>query len=276
MGNNLTCNCWSNQESTKDYKEIEVPNNNPTSIENFIIDSKNNEINENKKEIATKKTISAKVLKMKEEEEKKQQRGANVSQKEGLLNIYSPQANNKDYKKSSKRVLNYLDEKQNNKFINILVLGDTCGGKTSLIYKLTSNIFETYHIPTIKVEIIEHKYAFNGNTYNLNFIDTCGLAEYRSESEELYTSNNIDVILLIVDLSDNKNFEYMKELIKSIITKHKKIIVLGNKFDLLGKNKENRERIVTYASSKTLKYFDVSAKTGNNLLKVVKACVGIE
>ena len=278
MGNYSNCNCCSGQGVSNDFKEIEVPNNNPQSVENLIISTLQNEIVEDKKEFKSKITVSSKVLKMKEEEEekKKQQRGANVSQKESILNIYSPQTNDNDYRKSSQRVLNFLEDKQKNQCINILILGDTCAGKTSLIYKFTSNIFETYYIPTIKVEVVEHNYKFNNNTYHINFIDTCGLSEYKSESEELYTSKNIDVILFVVDLTESKSFDYMKNLIDSKILKNKKIFVLGNKFDLLSKNKEIREKTITYTNSKTLKYFDISAKTGNNLLKVVKACVDIE
>lgn len=278
MGNYSSCNCWSGQSINNDFKEIEVPNNNPQSVENLVINTLQYEILEDKKEVKSKMTISSKLLKTKEEEEekKKQQRGTNVSQKESISNIYSPQANENDYKKSSQRVLNFLDDKENNKSINILILGDTCVGKTSLIYKFTSNIFETYHIPTIKVEVVEHNYKFNNNTYYFNFIDTCGLSEYKSESEELYASKNIDIIFFIVDLTENKSFDYMRNLIESKILKNKKIFVLGNKFDLLSKNKEIREKLVAYTASKTLKYFDISAKTGNNLLKVVKACVDIE
>lgn len=195
----------------------------------------------------------------------------------------------KNYRQSSKKVIKCLEDASNFsqidnsiKSINLLLMGDSDVGKSCLIYKIQKGIFETYHIPTIKVEIFDSLYTYSINENKkksifLNFIDTVGMQEYENKSDELLQSSKIDLVLFIYDISNISSFKFIKEFRSYFINK-KKIIVIGNKIDLIrGINNEKKESIfkIVHDFFDELKfekenYLEISVKTGYNINLLMK------
>lgn len=193
-----------------------------------------------------------------------------------------------NYRQSSKKVIKCLEDAFNfsqidnsNKSINLLLMGDSDVGKTCFIYKIQKGMFETYHIPTIKVEIFDSLYTYSINENKkksvfLNFIDTCGMQEYENKSDELLQSSKIDLVLFIYDISNISSFKFIKEFRSNFI--HKKIIVIGNKIDLIrGINNEKRNSIFKIVNDffdelkfEKENYFEISVKTGYNIYPLMK------
>ncbi len=289
MGNTLNCSCWSNKEF--ENKDISVPERfdenyvNPESQENLKVKAKiikteeltkitNSQVLNQVEEKKIIRTLSSKLNQMKEikdEEDKKKLRGAKVSQKEEKL---SPVINTTAYKKSSQKILRVLEEKEKSvkkkDFLTILLLGDPSVGKTCFIEKIVNNKFENYHIPTIKVELIEHKIETKNGRVMINFIDTCGLAEYKNDLEDLFKSNDINIVFFLIDLSDMKSFNYINEVMPYL--KNKSVYVLGNKLDLMNKQVK-RDSISTFCSNNSFKYYEFSTKTGMHLTKILKEII---
>lgn len=60
--------------------------------------------------------------------------------------------------------------------LNLVVLGNTCVGKTSLLEKLTTGIFNPYHDLTLGIKV----YTFIHNDKTINFHDTAGMEKYHA------------------------------------------------------------------------------------------------
>lgn len=163
----------------------------------------------------------------------------------------------------------------------LTLLGESGVGKTSLIYKICFNKFDLYHIPTIKAEQVMYETKHEGANYQVNLIDTCGLSEYKSNIDELIL--NVDFLVYIVDLTNSRSFSYVKMLLEESRLKSNgkansdciQRIILGNKVDLAARNKELKESVREYAHSAHIPYFDVSAKTNFNLVKLMKHCLEV-
>lgn len=165
---------------------------------------------------------------------------------------------------------------------SLLFLGESGVGKTSIIYKICYNQFDFYHIPTINAERILYNTKHESAAYQVNFIDTCGLPEYKSELDEL--TLNSDFLVYIIDLTDQRSFTYVKNLILSELEnqsdklKSKNYlgkIILGNKFDLAGRNKELKATVKEFAERQKISYFEVSAQNNLNLVKFIKQCLEV-
>jgi len=116
-----------------------------------------------------------------------------------------------------------------NQIYNICLLGASGVGKTSLVNRLTKNIFINTS-PT--VGCIYYPYCVDN--IRLDFWDTGGEERYDSISKQYY--RNADIILLLFDFTSissiNKMFYYINELNEN---KHGNywIIIIGNKTDLI-------------------------------------------
>lgn len=162
--------------------------------------------------------------------------------------------------------------------VSVLLLGSSGVGKTSIIFKIVYNQFDLYHIPSINAEKIEYDIKHNNRMYHVSFIDTCGLAEYKSELDEL--SLNCDFLVYAVDLTDNSSFTYVKDLIMAdqenqgvFKRNHLQRIILGNKSDIAGRSKSLKTLVKEFADNKGIAYHEVSAKNNLNLMKILKECL---
>lgn len=182
-------------------------------------------------------------------------------------------------RKSSQNSCEQVNQRNQVKPIKIYLtlLGESGVGKTSFIYKACYNQFDLYHIPTINPEQVMYETKYEGSNYQVQLIDTCGVAEYRSNLDELVL--NADFLIYMVDLTNSRSFKYVKKLLDE--NKYKtgsdclQKIILGNKADIAGRYKELKESVREYAKSAQIPYFEVSAKTNCNFAKFIKHCLEV-
>lgn len=218
------------------------------------------------------------------EEEKKPVFASIVNPKVIERFIKSPSASGRQTPRSSRKnshISERIDQIKKQKLIEpykpcITFFGESGVGKTSFIYKICYNQFDLYHIPTISTEQIVYDTKHEGASYQVNFIDTCGLPEYKSELDELTLS--ADFLIYVVDLTDSRSFLYVKKLLDNQSTGKVKTdclerIILGNKIDLASRCKGLKESVKLYAEASQIPFFEVSAKTNFNLVKFMKHCL---
>ena len=137
---------------------------------------------------------------------------------------------------------------------NFAFLGDSGVGKTSIFRKMSTNNFSENTIMTIGTDKRTFDYTdidveIGGNkvkkSFEISLFDTAGQERYRSLTKNYI--NGADGIILIYDITKRKTFEHIETWLKSIIdifsdwkNSNYLIILLGNKFDLIGQ-KEERE-----------------------------------
>ena len=149
------------------------------------------------------------------------------------------------------------------KKFNIIVLGESRVGKTSLVSTLNNKPFEEVGLLTAGIDFHMAEKEFEGQNYKFKIFDTAGQERYKSISKS--SIKLADGIILVYSVVEKETFDKINEWIESIKeevnTSQKAIILVGNKIDI-----ENRvitsEEGENFAINNKFKYFETSAKTG--------------
>ena len=166
------------------------------------------------------------------------------------------------------------DFEENERRINIMILGNSKVGKTCFILRYTDNIFQEVYLSTIGIDFKTKTETVNNKQYKIYLYDTTGQEKYKSIA--LNIIKNAQGIILMYDITDRKSFESIPDWIKSV--KDAKgsnfpMILLGNKLDKedvrVIKEKEGKELADEYK----IKFFETSNKTGTNIQEAGKALV---
>ena len=166
------------------------------------------------------------------------------------------------------------DFEENERRINLMILGNSKVGKTCFILRYTDNIFQEVYLSTIGIDFKTKTETVNNKQYKIYLYDTTGQEKYKSIA--LNIIKNAQGIILMYDITDRESFESIPEWIKSI--KDAKgsnfpMILLGNKLDKedvrVIKEKEGKELADEY----NIKFFETSNKTGTNIQEAGLALV---
>ena len=150
----------------------------------------------------------------------------------------------------------------------LMLLGDGQVGKTSLILRLTGNEFNDSQLTTVGKESYIQQVTLHGYELKMKIWDTAGQERFKSMSVQVI--KNSDAVILVYAIDDLNSFKdldhWLTKLNETSDLTKKPIIIVGNKADV-----ENDKRQVTYeegknyAESKGYKFYETSAKTGQNI-----------
>ena len=166
------------------------------------------------------------------------------------------------------------DFEENERRINLMILGNSKVGKTCFILRYTDNIFQEVYLSTIGIDFKTKTETVNNKQYKIYLYDTTGQEKYKSIA--LNIIKNAQGIILMYDITDRESFASIPDWIKSV--KEAKgnnfpMILLGNKLDeedvRVIKEKEGKELADEYK----IKFFETSNKTGINIQEAGMALV---
>ena len=162
-----------------------------------------------------------------------------------------------------------MNEIKRTKF-NIILLGETLVGKTSMIAYLTNGRFEDVGLSTAGIDCHLVETQFEGKKYKFKIFDTAGQERYRSISK---SSIKLADGFLLVFAVDNKNtFNKLNGWVESIQNEvdlsQKIIFLVGNKCDITDKREITSEAGSDFGNKNKMKYFETSAKTGSGINEV--------
>ena len=154
--------------------------------------------------------------------------------------------------------------------INVITLGASGVGKTSIIKRIKDGTFENEYRVTIGVESfsIERNYEIKNIKYILNFYDTNGMESMQNLIPVQYIRDSHVVLLVfscIETLNDLKNrwVNFYKE---NTNIENAKFILVGNKSDIFGNQREELIKQGTLFSDKIDALFmTCSAKSSDNM-----------
>ena len=152
--------------------------------------------------------------------------------------------------------------------IPLMLLGDGQVGKTSLTKRLTGNVFEDSQLTTIGKESYVYQTQLHGYDLKMKIWDTAGQERFKSMSVQVI--KNSDAVILVYAIDDLTSFKDLDQWLSKLnettdITK-KPIIIIGNKADVEnGKREVTYEEGRNYAENKGYKFYETSAKTGQNI-----------
>ena len=159
--------------------------------------------------------------------------------------------------------------------IKIMVIGESKIGKTSLISRYCNNeFFGGAYLSTIGIDFQIKDLTIENKKIRLQIWDTAGQERYRTIAKNYFQSS--DGFIVVYDISSTESFEkldYWFEQIKTNAPEYVKLILFGNKCDLTDNREVSKEDGEKYAKKKDIKFFEVSAKEGTNVVNAFETFV---
>ena len=151
----------------------------------------------------------------------------------------------------------------------VVVLGDSAVGKTSILNRLLRDEFLQEYVPTVEISISEREFAFSKYLLKLSFWDAN--RDVADEAFENYCGN-AKAILTVFDICRPSSLAFAEEQCRramEMLGYRPAAWLVGNKTDRSGRRvdaayAEGRARLLG------LNYVETSAKTGENIEKLLK------
>ena len=152
----------------------------------------------------------------------------------------------------------------------VVLLGEGCVGKTSIVLRYVEDKFNPQHISTLQASFLSKKVTLdNGTKVQLNIWDTAGQERFHALGPIYYRGSH--GAILVYDITDQDSFQKVKNWVKELKRMLGSEIVLtiaGNKIDLENQRTVMEDDAVSYAESVGAHYFETSAKTNENVEEV--------
>ncbi|XP_023300824.2 ras-related protein Rab-21 [Lucilia cuprina] len=152
----------------------------------------------------------------------------------------------------------------------VVLLGEGCVGKTSIVLRYVEDKFNPQHISTLQASFLTKKVTLeNGSKVQLNIWDTAGQERFHALGPIYYRGSH--GAILVYDITDQDSFQKVKNWVKELKRMLGSEIILaiaGNKIDLEEHRTVMEEDALSYAESVGAHYFETSAKTNDNVEEV--------
>jgi Ras-related protein Rab-6A len=148
------------------------------------------------------------------------------------------------------------------KSFRVVMIGDASVGKTSLITRLTQDVFSDGQMTTIGTVFCEFRCEIDGRAMMLEIWDTAGQEKFKSVVPMYFRDSHGAVATFSVDT--RSSFENLKLQIAQFreIGPSAVLVLAANKSDLPISEGLTQEEIQLYAKSQNCEVFFTSAKTG--------------
>ena len=152
--------------------------------------------------------------------------------------------------------------------IQLIIIGESNVGKTSLIRRYTNNLFNTNHLETVGIEFNTREEKINNKIIKVKIWDTEGQEIFQSLTKNFY--RKADGIIIVFDVGNKESFEKLHDWIKSVYDnidsyREMHLIIVGNKNDLEENRQVTQEEGVKLSEYFEIPYFEASAKNGNGV-----------
>jgi small GTP-binding protein len=155
-------------------------------------------------------------------------------------------------------------QKTQNLNFKIVLIGNISVGKTSILNRFFKNTFSNNYQSNINANFNSFSIFLDKFIkVNLNIWDTCGEEKFKSITKQYY--RDASAVLLVYDLTNENSLKSIENWLNEIkiVTNESEIFLVGNKNDeekIFTINKENFNDVNNF--------YEVSAKTGNNIQKM--------
>ena len=154
--------------------------------------------------------------------------------------------------------------------IKIIILGSSSVGKTCILQKGFENEFNQNALSTIGIDFKTKYFKFDEDKVKVNYIDTAGQEKFRAISVNYLKGT--DGAVLVFDITKKDTFELIGTWIDDIRENNKMNIgkmLIGNKADLEDEREVTKEEGEKLAELLQCKYYETSAKTGQNIIILI-------
>ena len=159
---------------------------------------------------------------------------------------------------------------------NLVLMGDSSVGKTSILERYCNNFFKTEKYKRKTIEIYKKFITFGDFSYQLKFWDAPNFIDNCNDSE-VNMFHNCDGIIYVCSYDNSDSLTHINTwyqfLTQYIDLSTKEMILLVNKNDLKEEKVITEEQIDKKSKDLQLEYYEISAKTGENVKKGIKGII---
>ncbi|KAK7107601.1 ras-related protein Rab-21-like [Littorina saxatilis] len=148
----------------------------------------------------------------------------------------------------------------------VVLLGEGCVGKTSLVLRYVENKFNDKHITTLQASFLNKKLNVGGKRVNLAIWDTAGQERFHALGPIYYRDSN--GAILVYDITDEDSFQKVKNWVRELrrmLGQDVTLCIVGNKTDLEKDRHVPVQEAEAYAASVNAKHFHSSAKLNRGI-----------
>lgn len=148
----------------------------------------------------------------------------------------------------------------------VVLLGEGCVGKTSLVLRYVENKFNDKHLSTLQASFLNKKLNIGGKRVNLAIWDTAGQERFHALGPIYYRDSN--GAILVYDITDEDSFQKVKNWVKELrkmLGNDISLCIAGNKIDLEKDRHVSVAEAEEYAASVGAKHFHTSAKLSKGI-----------
>lgn len=156
----------------------------------------------------------------------------------------------------------------------LMIMGDSMVGKTSLLYRYQENKFMNNYLATVGIDFFTKEEIFDGKKVRIKIWDTAGQERFKSLTQAF--SRNADGIILVFDVTNKESFFNLKfwlACINSNLGENNdlKKIIIGNKIDL--ESEVLKSEAQKFAEQNNCAYFETSAKENKGIDEAIRHLV---
>ncbi len=170
-----------------------------------------------------------------------------------------------------------MEDQRSDIIVKIVIMGEASVGKTNLLLRYTFDTFDDCQKPTIGMDFLSKDLVIDKCNVKVQFWDTAGQEKYRSLASSYYRIAN--GAILVYDVTNKDSFKQISrwlEEIKNNTGKDLKVMLIGNKNDLIDLREVSLDEGRALAEEKNLFFWETSAKENTDLVvqKAFNALIG--
>ena len=146
---------------------------------------------------------------------------------------------------------------------NVIFVGASGIGKTSLANKFSHGSFQPYYTSTIGIDRKIRDLVVDNKNVKVKMWDTAGQERFQSLVSQYF--RDVDAVLCVYDVTSRESFQDLRNWItraRRLAPSHAQFFLIGNKIDLPGR-RVFTEDLFDYMEECKYQHFETSAKQGN-------------
>jgi small GTP-binding protein len=158
--------------------------------------------------------------------------------------------------------------------VKSVIVGDSAVGKTSLLLRFTTDVFEEDVPCTLGVEFMSKIIDTKTRTIELQLWDTAGQELFRSVTRGYYRGSI--AAFLVFDITRRESFTNIPRWIGDVQSAARPdaiLVLIGNKLDLATARDVTREEATELAKKNNMMYFETSALSGESIEIAFQECL---
>jgi len=158
----------------------------------------------------------------------------------------------------------------------LLIIGDSTVGKTSILSRFSNGTFNANYLATVGLDNFTKDEIIDEKNVRIKIWDTAGQERYKALTKGFF--RNAQGIMVVYDVTNQETFDNLKFWIQSIKThlgndlERIPVVIIGNKID--SEEREVKTEVAeSFSKEQEYSYFETSAKTGENIDETIRFLV---